>query len=48
MKSYIGITGCSGSLGKTLLKIKKKKNLFVFLLVKKSRSCFKMDYKKQS
>ena len=25
MKSYIGITGCSGSLGKTLLKIGKKK-----------------------
>ena len=31
MKSFIGITGCSGSLGKTLLKIGKKKNLFVFL-----------------
>ena len=30
MKSYIGITGCSGSLGKTLLKIGKKKKFVCF------------------
>ena len=30
MKSFIGITGCSGSLGKTLLKIGKKKNFVCF------------------
>ena len=46
MKSFIGVTGCSGSLGKILLRIGKKIILYVLLAILEIVIMFEIGLKK--